>query len=111
MTTGFLYFSDDHRHGFYIEERGRFTDILPSEPKVEEQQIALVALDSDEIHFAAVMRRGRKAASLKWLVSFEAIEPFEPPLDIPDLINRLDPEVGRLLAARVGSRVMSVEVV
>ena len=104
MTTGFLYFSDDHRHGFYIEERGRLTDVLPSAPKVEELQIALVALDSDEIHFSAVMRRGRKVASLKWLVSFEAIEPFEPPLRISDLVSRLDPKVGRLLTATIGSK-------
>ena len=104
MTTGFLYFSDDHRHGFYIEERGRFTDVLPSQPKVEEQQIALIALDSDEIHFAAVMQRGRKAVSLKWMVSFEAIEAFEPPLEILELISRLDPAVGRMLTARVGSK-------
>lgn len=104
MTTGFLYFSDDLRHGFYIEERGRFTDVLPSAPKVEELQLALIALDSDEIHFSAVMRRGRKAASLKWLVSFEAVEPFEPPVRIADLISRLDPKVGELLTTTVASK-------
>ena len=104
MTTGFLYFSDDYRHGFYIEARERFTDVLPTAPKIEELQIALIALDPHTIDFSAVMRRGRKVASLKWLVSFEAIEPFNPPLRISDLISRLDPSVGRRLTATVGSK-------
>lgn len=103
MTTGFVYFSDDDRHGPYIFERERFTDVLPSQPKVEERQIALVVLDS-EIHFAAIMRRGRKAASLKWLVTFEATEAFDPPLEFSDLLERLDPSTRSLLSARANSK-------
>lgn len=104
MTNGFVYFSDDDRHGSYIEEQGRLSDVLPSQPKVELQQVALVGLDREFIHFAAVMRRGRKAASLKWLVTFDGFEPFDPPLELSDLLGRLDPDVATRLGGMTESK-------
>ena len=104
MTTGFIYFSDDDRHDSYIQMRGKFTDVISSHPKVEKLQIALIALNPDEIHFAAVMRRGQKAASLKWLVSFDAMEAFDPPLEFSDLSDLLDLRVSELLTPKAGSK-------
>jgi hypothetical protein len=107
MSTGYLYFSDEYRHADRIERGQYFTDTLPSEPKVEVRQVALVSLDGNAVDFAALMTRSGKAASYKWRVRFEEYVEVDPPLEFQEIRQLISPE--RLEAAERSKGVQFTE--
>jgi hypothetical protein len=95
MSSGYLYFSDDDRHRYLLEEFGEFTDTRRTVPKLAERQVALVSFERNAINAAAVMSRGAKVASYKWRVKLHDFLEFDQPLPLDDLAQRLEPRVAR----------------
>jgi hypothetical protein len=58
----------------YLEERRRFTDVVPSRPPVPKVQIAAISLDGTSvIALGRMSRREQKAASYKWHVTLDSL--------------------------------------
>jgi hypothetical protein len=98
VPTGYLYFSDDHRHGDLVDRRGGFTDALRSAPKLAVRQVALISLDGDAIDVVGLMTRGNKAASYKWHVRFDEFVAFDPPLQFRELGKSVGARVSTIIA-------------
>lgn len=99
MSSGYLYFSDDSRHEYLVDERGEFTDTRPSDPKLAERQVALVCFERDEIAAFALMTRGMKAASYKWRVKLQDFVEVDPPPALAEVAEHLESRVARTFAA------------
>ena len=61
--AGYFYISDDVRHADRVDERGYFTDAIPSRPKVELRQVVLISLSGESIDLIVLMTRGMKVAT------------------------------------------------
>lgn len=101
MSSGYLYFSDEGRHEYLVDEFGTFTDTRPSDPKLAERQVALVCFEPDEVGALALMARGSKAASYKWRVKLQDFVRVDPPIPLNDVAEHLE---GRAAAVFQASR-------
>ena len=91
----YVYFSDLDEHEGLAEEHNRFTDLRPSRRSLADRQVALVSFDHKSVGACARMTRSRrKAASYKWLVTFDEFVFFDDPVSIDDLA----PAVGQKTA-------------
>jgi hypothetical protein len=94
-VTVYVYFSDLDEHEGLAEEHNRFTDLCPSRPSLADRQVALVSFDHESIGACARMTRSRrKAASYKWLVTFDEFVFLDDPVSFDDLA----PAVGQRIA-------------
>ena len=55
-------------------------------PPLTIKQLALLSAEGGEIEAAALMTRGRKAATYTWHVVFDPVIPFDDPIDVEEVV-------------------------
>jgi hypothetical protein len=75
----------------YIEEYETFSDAISAiDWQTKQSEIFLLSLNGKDIHYATLVRRGRRVVTQKWKVYFSNFVGFEPAIPIKEIEGRLD---------------------
>jgi hypothetical protein len=74
--TGYLFVSDEPRHGERVADEMPFTSVVRNRPALEPRQPALITLDRERVDGIARMTRGGPVASYKSRVRLDPVFPL-----------------------------------
>jgi hypothetical protein len=90
---GYLYVSDEPRHGELIADEATFTAVISRQPRLAARQPAFLTLDRARIDAVARMSQAGPAASFKARVRFDETHALLCELNWSDVLNELSPPV------------------
>jgi hypothetical protein len=86
---GYIYVSDEPRHGELIADEASFTAIVSSQPRITARQPAFLTLDRARVDAVARMSQAGPAASFKARVRFDETHQLMGEIGWGDVLDRL----------------------
>lgn len=111
--SGYLFLVDEAQRARSIEEHIQqdktFTDTISAlDWQTKQAEIFFIALNEESIHCAALVRRGRRVATQKYLIRFSNFVEFKPPIPFGEIQDHLQHQIKSYFmhsASGMGSRV------
>lgn len=88
---GYIYVSDEPRHGELIADEASFTAIVASQPRIAARQPAFLTLDREHVDAVARMSQAGPAASFKARVRFDETHQLIGEVSWSDVLDELSP--------------------
>lgn len=101
---GYLYVSDEPRHGELIADGASFTAVVSNRPRIAPRQPAFITLGLDTIDAVALMSHAGPAASFKARVRFDHVASLMCDLPWSDVVAELSPAARAAVQGVLGTR-------
>lgn len=88
---GYIYVSDEPRHGELIADEASFTAIVASQPRIAARQPAFLTLNREHVDAVARMSQAGPAASFKARVRFDETHQLIGEVSWSDVLDNLSP--------------------